>query len=904
MAISIAFLINSAFPQNNVQVVQFSVQRGFYDNPFQLTLSTVTFGADIYYTTDGSNPSSSNGILYSGPFDISTTTVVRAVAVRSGFNDSHISTHSYIFLKDVIHQPAVIEGYPNKIYWVGSNFYAQHDNEMDPEIVNDPAYKDAIIDGLLSIPTLSIVMDREDFWDVYDGDDVTRPASVELLYPHQPGKSTQVYCGLAGHSQQRLKRSLRLTFQSDYGGSNWISDIFQNAPLNGESATNEFDNIVLRGGNNRSWARIFNDDRVAYTRDQWYRDSQIAMSGIGSHGTFVHLYVNGLYWGLYNPVERPDENFTSTYLLGDEAEWFSISHSGIHNGDSQRWDYLTQELIKKDMSRAENYSQVQDYLDIDEFCDYLILSWYAGMSDWPDNNWWGGNRNNPPTPFQYYGWDCELAWDTTSGSNNGGWVHPDFRQNSSGASTLAAIWHALRVNENFMTRFADRVYRHCFNNGALTNENSQARWLTLNNFIRDAVIAESARWGDAMEENGHPTRTRDVDWQNEVDRLSELMSDNVERFISALRQENYYPSIDPPGLSQWGGNIPQDFTLYLLDGSNKGTIYYTLDGTDPREAGGGISPKAKTYDPSTAIPLRFTSTVKARTFYEDEWSALAEATFIGEQDFGAIKITEIMYHPDDWNGVDGDDFEFIEIKNTGRYLIDLSGVSFTSGISFSFLNGETISPGQFIVLATDEEAFTARYGSAPYATFEGKLDNAGERVTLSDSLGRQIFTVDYNDKYPWPTAADGEGYSLVPKFSNINANPDDAANWRASRYRGGSPGVDDSLAVNPTSVETIGESGPARFYLSHNYPNPFNSSTSIRYTLPEKSDVRMDVYNTKGQLVKSLLNVTQQPGEYVFFWDGRDDLGNDVPSGIYFYRVTMSNQGRQIEKANKMVLIR
>ncbi|MEZ4765732.1 MAG: CotH kinase family protein [Calditrichia bacterium] len=71
---------------------------------------------------------------------------------------------------------------------------------------------------------------------------------------------------------------------------------------------------MLRGGNNRSWARKWNPEETTYTEDQWFRDTQIAMTGYGAHGNFVHLYINGIYWGLYNPVERPDQFFSSEYL--------------------------------------------------------------------------------------------------------------------------------------------------------------------------------------------------------------------------------------------------------------------------------------------------------------------------------------------------------------------------------------------------------------------------------------------------------------------------------------------------------------------------------------------------------------------------------------------------------------
>ena len=97
-----------------------------------------------------------------------------------------------------------------------------------------------------------------------------------------------------------------------------------------------------------------------------------------------------------------------------------------------------------------------------------------------------------------------------------------------------------------MTTFADRVYANLFNDGAMTEENAMERWSTLTNYIKDAVIAESARWGDSMESAGHPTRTRDGDWQREVDRIAGIIDGNNAVFISKLRDEGFYPPIDPP----------------------------------------------------------------------------------------------------------------------------------------------------------------------------------------------------------------------------------------------------------------------------------------------------------------------------------------------------------------------
>ncbi len=85
----------------------------------------------------------------------------------------------------------------------------------------------------------------------------------------------------------------------------------------------------------------------------------------------------------------------------------------------------------------------------------------------------------------------------------------------------------------------------------------------------------------------------------------------------------------------------------------------------------------------------------------------------------------------------------------------------------------------------------------------------------------------------------------------------------------------------PAEVEPL----PQYFYLSQNYPNPFNAETKIRYDLPVPKSVELVIYNLMGQVVKVLVNETQEAGNYVFQWDGMDGRGKKVPTGIYFYRI-------------------
>ncbi len=619
VVVSILFLPLFLFSQN----VLFSPQRGFFSTPFQLSLST-SIGGTIRYTTDGTAPTASTGTVYTGPINIATTSVIRAIEYN-GTTTTPVMTHTYLFVDDIVKQPATIAGWPNPTYALGSGTAtAVHDYEMDPDIVNNTAYNAQLKEGLKEIPTLSIVMNKDDFWTMYDGDSEF-PTSAEIIYPKDPSQNEQFNCGIESHSHLRLKRSMRLVIKAAYFPNSLQSKIFRNAPLNGSNAPEVFTRakIVLRAGNNRSWARNWNPDRTCYTRDQWYRDALIDISGVGSHGTFMHLYINGIYWGLYNPAERLDAGFESQNMGGSYADWMAFSEDGVRSGDATRFNYLNSTVVAKDMTDMANYEELKQYLDVTNYSDYIIGTWMTGMTDWPNNNYSGGNRNNPAGPVKFYGWDCEWSWDISNGSNNGAWVHPAFRNMQTGSGIVTNLWHSARRNSDFMMLFADRVYKHCFNKGKLTDVASRARWQTLNNFISKAIVAESARWGNALGDG--VTRTKNDHWQPEITRIDNLMNGNVQRFITALRSQGYYPSINPPDFSREGGAVSAGTQLTLSNPNGAGTIYYTTNGIDPRLPGGNLSPSAIVYAGSITIGSNLA--VKARVRNGNSWSALHEESY-------------------------------------------------------------------------------------------------------------------------------------------------------------------------------------------------------------------------------------------------------------------------------------
>ncbi len=160
----------------------------------------------------------------------------------------------------------------------------------------------------------------------------------------------------------------------------------------------------------------------------------------------------------------------------------------------------------------------------------------------------------------------------------------------------------------------------------------------------------------------------------------------------------------------------------------------------------------------------------------------------------SLVISEIHYHPmpdvipaGSTNVVDGDEFEFLEIRNAGPTPYDLNGCSLSGGITFTFSSSLVLAPGESTVIVENSLYFAYRY---PWVTgiageYGGKLSNGGEALVLKNASDTQIFAVTYDDGNGWPTEADGDGRSLM--LSNPAGNPDDPANWCASAELHGSP---------------------------------------------------------------------------------------------------------------------
>lgn len=215
---------------------------------------------------------------------------------------------------------------------------------------------------------------------------------------------------------------------------------------------------------------------------------------------------------------------------------------------------------------------------------------------------------------------------------------------------------------------------------------------------------------------------------------------------------------------------------------------------------------------SSPLLIDATRTITARGFRNRIWSAPKTVTLVVSEQIASsdnLVISEINYNPPNPSAEeladgheDSDLFEYLELLNIGEAPLSLAGVQFTSGLSFNFSGGTTISglaPGERGLLVRDRAAFTFRYGQEAAARIIGEfaddtgLSNGGERLALTAADGSTILDFSYLDKSPWPTEADGDGASLV--LANPFSGPDHglALSWQRSVQSGGTPGGADTL---------------------------------------------------------------------------------------------------------------
>jgi hypothetical protein len=376
--------------------------------------------------------------------------------------------------------------------------------------------------------------------------------------------------------------------------------------------------------------------------------------------------------------------------------------------------------------------------------------------------------------------------------------------------------------------------------------------------LENAVMRHFRKWpilGTYVWPNppGYATRTT---YQSEIAAMKNFLSSRLAWIDDQNNRDNSNNVSTviyrPPVTSINGGNVPAgtQVTLQEYAGTppsgytySTGTLYYTTNGSDPRVAGGAVSPSALVY--TGPITISTSQAVKARLFNTTTsvWSPLAVAEFTVDAvpaTAANLVVSELMYHPrpatpaESAAGFGENDFEYIELLNVGAQSVDLTGCHLQDAVNFDF---DVLDPGNIVipaggrmVVVANTSAFAMRYpggsGFTVAGPFSGSLSNNGELFTLRAADGSVIAQFTWGDAEPWPIDADGAGYSLV--LNNPASNPSYSAGtaWRSSAQVDGSPGALNSTPFTGSPTADTDDDGLNDILEYATGSNPANAAST------------------------------------------------------------------------------
>ena len=554
----------------------------------------------MVYTTDGTTPSLTNGTqvqpatgneLVETDILINTTTSLRTGSFIQGFFTRNYTTHSYVFLDDVISSSV-----------------------LDTAITDQ--YTDAELRaGLLDIPTISFNYDTE----ITSSFEPEQAASIEWLAP-DGSEGFQIDAGISGFGgffTNFAKKNFRVEFRSEYGASQLEFPLFEGFD-NGLAPTESFDSLDFRSGSHDKVQRGFG------LSNRFVDDTLLDAGHVVPHGRFVHIYNNGVYWGQFHMRERWDADFLSQYYGGGEDDYEAVN-GNVNNGNGTPSGWSPGEVYDGDGSALANiqaladtlgiitsegptggYQELSQAVNLPQYLDYLLI-YMAGSSE---NEYRAGGSSDGSVPYTFTLNDAD-GWLRGTGDRTG----------NAGPLNIYGTLVA-EGDPEFLTLLSDRIENMFGEGGVLSPERSVERLQDRLDETALSFVLESARWSGVFTQatGSFEARTPQSFANAANSAITGILQNVASDMIANFRARGLYPNFDAPSFAinntvQNGGAIDAGDLLSIAASD---TIYYTTDGTDPRLVGGGINPNAIAYDPSTSSSTVFS--------YGSDWSYLDDGS--------------------------------------------------------------------------------------------------------------------------------------------------------------------------------------------------------------------------------------------------------------------------------------
>ncbi len=469
---------------------------------------------EVRYTTDGAVPTVSSP-PFSAPVAVEKTTVLRAATFLDGQRASPVVSATYLAGE----RPA--------------------------------------------LPVLSVSMNPADFETVHlnvsaSGRSGERPGFFELIEPSgkravATGFGLRLHGGAGRRGGIEKKKSYRAYFRKLYG----VGRV--EYPVIPEAGLKKFDKLVFRSSSN--------DGRPhgTYIRDQVIRDLHRDMGALSSAGSWYVLLVNGKNHGVYNVVERMDEDFFEAHLGPGPYDVMKTGNT-LLSGTREGWDELKRFVDDNDLSDDAKYRELSERVDIENFTSYVILNLWARNFDWPHNNWYAARRV-PDGKWIFLCWDAE--WGFAGGPSNDPNADPYAFLDSGGAygsGLTRTMLLGLLANDGYCDYYQREVKRHLA--GALSPENA----LRQIRRHRDAIALDTEREFEAL----------GVDKKRWHDRVAQVEDFAAKCGASFQRFTDEYMSYRPaPGGDDRVAVVDDaDGSRHIVYGAAGGQLHELASGSD------------------------------------------------------------------------------------------------------------------------------------------------------------------------------------------------------------------------------------------------------------------------------------------------------------------------------------
>jgi hypothetical protein len=805
----------------------FDITGGLFGGSQSINISCAA-NAIVRYTTDGSIPTSSSK-EYSIPITLTKTTVLRVRAFENGYLPSSVITNSYIIDKETTLPVLSIATDPDFLFDEEIGIY-------EGICVNDSVGADPPFDP------------DANFWHNWE-----RPVSFEYFEPNG-NLGFKLDCGIkifGGAFGRQIRQKSFTIFARDKYNSGFIKYKLFNS-----KSINDFKRVILRCSSN-DFNRTFFRDAMMHTLtiNQMDVDYQAYEPSI--------CFINGEFWGIYNIREKMNHYYPESNYGVDSDEVDLIENIGeVASGDADHYNNLINFLKSNDISQPANYDYVKTQMDVNEYMNYMITEIYCRNHDWLHRNTKYWRERSSTGKWRWILFDLDWGF--------GG----EIREGEEQYKTNSLAW-AMNQHEPSI------ILNSLLTNSEFKNEFIQRFASCLNITFKPERVVKTI---DSLKANIEPEFPQHIErwkiprdmheWDREVNVLKEFaierphfVYDHISSVFSlsgttilTVKKSNtragkiYVSGVGIPD-SIYAGHYFKDIPIRLFAKANYGYKFVQWQGLSN--------------ETSDSIYVNLSHNASITAVFES-------------LTLPSIVINEIHYNPSAEHQGDDEDYEFVELFNNSSATIDLSYFKFTDGITFTFPSGTSIAAKEYIVVAKND----LTYKNHSYQVFKitnGRLSNSGENLVLSDAQNNIVDYLNFSDDSPWPTAPDANGPSLELKDPSLdNALAD---NWSASTNLGGSPGQANSIT---TKIEQNHKT-PHTLTLYPNYPNPFNSKTIISFYLPNKSHVKLDIYNILGQKVKTLINRITAAGRNSTNWDGKNDQNYAVKSGVYIYQLRTQN---------------